>query len=302
MPKKIPRDEIDLPELIERFGSEEKCRACLETLRWPDGVRCVRCGADTISRIETRHLFECSKCEYQFTVRTGTIFHDSKLPLWKWFLAVYLMVQSRKGVSANQLKRMLGVSYKTAWYLCHRIRASMKEENEELLSGIVEVDETFIGGKRCGVGLGAYHSYMTPIVGAVERGGRVRLQVVPDRTKRTLHRFIKAKVSPDARKIHTDKWKPYRGMEDGNTKHRRVNHLLGEWVNGNVHTNTMQNVWSLLDRSILGAYRKVSKKHLQAYLHEVAFRFNNRENPNIFRNTLIELCRAERVEYKQLTA
>jgi transposase-like protein len=302
VPKKLPSPELDLPELIERFGSEDKCHAYLEALRWPNGLACPKCNAATISRIDTRRIFECSKCEYQFSVRVGTIFHDSKLPLWKWFLAVYVMVQSRKGVSANQLKRMLGVSYKTAWYLCHRIRAAMKDDGSPLLSGIVEVDETFIGGKRSGVGAGGYHRYMTPVVGAVERGGRVRFAVVKNRKAGTLQGFIRDNVSPDATEIMTDEFPSYNGIADENTKHSKVNHSKGEWVNGKIHTNTMEGVWSLLDRSIVGAYHKVSKKHLPAYLHEVAFRFNNRENPFLFRDTIIELIKAERVEYKALTA
>jgi transposase-like protein len=142
--------EFDLPELIERFGSEDKCHAYLEGLRWSDGVRCPRCDSDKISRIKARRQFDCDGCRYQFSVRVGTLFHDSKLPLWKWFLAVYMMGESKKSVSANQLSRMLGVSYKTAWYLCHRIRAAMKEEGADLLTGIVEADETYIGGKLSG--------------------------------------------------------------------------------------------------------------------------------------------------------
>ena len=116
---------MSLPELIERYGSEDSCRAYLEELRWPDGFACPRCESKKISRIHERRQFDCDGCHCQFSVRVGTIFHGSKLPLWKWFLAVYMIGESKKGVSANQLKRMLGVSYKTAWYLCHRIRAAM---------------------------------------------------------------------------------------------------------------------------------------------------------------------------------
>src|SRR6266850_5659077 len=138
---------VDLPELIERFGSEDKCHAYLEELRWPKGVECPRCRSKKISRIKARRQFDCDGCRYQFSVRVGTLFHDSKLPLWKWFLAVYMMCEAKKGVSANQLKRTLGVSYKTAWYLCHRIRKAMQEMNADKLGGTVEVDETYIGGK-----------------------------------------------------------------------------------------------------------------------------------------------------------
>src|SRR3989304_4331596 len=142
--------EMNLPKLIEHFPSDEKCRSYLEAMRWPKGIACPRCGATTISLIQKRDQFDCNSCRYQFSVTAGTIFHDSKLPLWKWFLAAYIMTESKKGVSANQMKRMLSVSYKTAWYLCHRIRAAMKDGKGALLSGIVEVDETYVGGKRRG--------------------------------------------------------------------------------------------------------------------------------------------------------
>src|SRR6266540_3700902 len=140
--------DIDLPALIEQFGTEDKCRTYLEGLRWPDGVRCPRCQSAKISRIAKREQFDCDSCRYQFSVTAGTIFHDSHLPLWKWFLAVYVIGESKKGISANQLKRMLHVSYKTAWYMCHRIRSAMRDDMAELLTGIVEADEAHFGGKQ----------------------------------------------------------------------------------------------------------------------------------------------------------
>src|SRR3954453_23730721 len=139
---------MDLVKLIEDFGSEDKCREFLEHLRWPDGVRCPRCDSEKISRIIKRNQFDCDSCRYQFSVTAGTLFHDSHLPLWKWFLAIYMMVESRKSISANQLKRTLSVSYKTAWYLAHRIREAMGDDDQPLLRGIIEVDETYVGGKR----------------------------------------------------------------------------------------------------------------------------------------------------------
>src|SRR5438105_15431044 len=170
--------EFDLVELIESFGSEDRCHEYLEHLRWPNGVECPRCSSTKISRIAKRRQFDCDSCRYQFSVRVGTLFHDSKLPIWKWFLAVYLMIESKKGISANQLKRTLGVSYKTAWYLCHRIRAAMKDEGAPLLSGVVEVDETFIGGKPRfhKDGQQGWRGNKTMVIGAVQRGGKVRLQ------------------------------------------------------------------------------------------------------------------------------
>src|SRR5204862_7315333 len=134
-------------KLMEAFDTESECRAYMEELRWPDGIRCPRCNGGTISRIQKRDQFDCDSCRYQFSVMSGTIFHDSHLPLPKWFAATYLMCESKKGVSALQLKRTLKVAYKTAWYLCHRIREAVKDADTSLLSGFVEVDETYVGGK-----------------------------------------------------------------------------------------------------------------------------------------------------------
>jgi len=292
---------IDLPTLIERFGSEDRCHEYLEKLRWPDGVRCPRCENESISRLRDRRQFECNGCQYQFSVRVGTIFHDSHLPLWKWFLAVYMMCQSKKGISSNQLKRMLGVAYKTAWYLSHRIRAAMREEQPALLSGIVEVDETWVGGKHSGEGRG-YVGNKALVVGAVQRGGDVRLRVIRDRTREDLHGFIDEHVDDETEAIFTDDWEAYKGVRDKKTLHATVNHRRKEWVVGQVHTNTIESVWSLLDRSIIGAYHKVSKKHLPAYLEEVAFRFNNRENPYLFRDTMRRLIEADTLRYEELVA
>ena len=299
---------ITLPELVEQYGSEDQCHALLEELRWPDGVECPRCQSKKISRIAKRRQFDCDGCRYQFSVRVGTIFHDSKLPLWKWFLAVYMMVESKKGISANQLKRMLGVSYKTAWYLCHRIRSAMTDESGELLTGIVEADETYIGGKPRyrypSRKKSADHRRddKTIILGAVERGGRVRFRVAPDVKKETIHDFLGEVISDDAEAIYTDSLRSYRGIGDDNTKHGYVNHAAGEWVNGKIHTNTAESVWSLFDRSVIGAYHKLSIKHLPAYLDEAAFRWNNRSNPYVFRDTILALVEADALTFAELTA
>jgi len=145
---------MNMGTIIQHFHSDDKCREYLESLRWPDGVNCPRCNSEKVSSIKDRGQFHCNSCSYQFSVTAGTIFHDSHLPLWKWFTTIYMMLESKKGVSANQIKRTIGVSYKTSWYLCHRIRNAMKEKNPKLLGGIVEVDETLIGGKQKGSGKG----------------------------------------------------------------------------------------------------------------------------------------------------
>jgi transposase-like protein len=311
--QKQVKSEIDLVKLITRFDTDEKCRITLEKLRWPTGVRCIRCGSEKISRNYKRNQFECDPCGYHFSVTAGTIFHDSHLPLRKWFIAIYLICESKKGVSALQLKRTLGVAYKTAWYLCHRIREAVKNDAEcELLSGVVECDETYIGGaaknmhasKRAKLKrtLGGYEN-KTMVLGAIERGGKVRLQVGGGRhaSREILHAFIKSKLAQDTALIVTDEHSGYQGIADKDTLHATVTHWQKEYVRGIVHTNTLESVWSLFKRSVIGSYHQVSAKHLDRYLDEFEFRFNNRKNPYIFRDTLMRLLQTSNLEYKELT-
>lgn len=307
---KQPKQEMNLMKLMEQFGTDEKCRILLEKLRWPEGVKCIRCGSDKISRIYKRNQFACEACDYHFSVTAGTIFHDSHLPLPKWFAAVYLMCESKKGISANQLKRTLGVAYQTAWHLCHRIRKAVSDADTTLLSGIIEVDETYIGGKaknmhkdvreRKITGRGGHDKAM--VLGAIERGGKIRLRVDKKADRETLHKFIKEMTAPEAEAIMTDAWPAYRGCGDEDTRHESVDHSAEEWVRGDVHTNTVESAWSLFKRSIVGSYHQVSAKHLDRYLDEFEFRFNNRDNPFLFRDTLLRLVSSENLEYKELTA
>jgi transposase-like protein len=291
--------DMNLPDLIERFGSNDKCRDYMEDLRWPDGPECPRCESKKASRIESRKQWECGSCSYQYSVTSGTLFHDSHLPLWKWFLAIYLVTESKKGISAKQLQRILGTkSYKTAWYLCHRIRAAMVDESGELLHGTVEADETYIGGKARG------HAHQwdnkTPVVGVIQRGGKLRVRVMDDVTKDSTKAFLKEMVDDDAAAIYTDESYVYPDLNDYNTRHRRVNHSHKEYVRGDVHTNTVESAWSLFDRAVVGSYHKVSRKHLPAYLQEFEFRFNNRENPFLFRDTVLALIRGDALPMKEL--
>ncbi|MDP9222873.1 MAG: IS1595 family transposase, partial [Actinomycetota bacterium] len=208
---------------------------------------------------------------------------------------------------ANQLKRMLGVSYKTAWFLCHRIRSTMTDETGELLTGIVEADETYVGGKLGGFSSrkdAANHrrDNKTVVLGAVQRGGKVRLRMAPDAKSGTVKAFLKDVVADDAEAIYTDSHRSYRGIGDHNTKHEYVDHSSDEWVRGQIHTNTVESVWSLFDRSVIGAYHKLSVKHLPAYLDEAAFRWNNRDNRFLFRDTILALVEGDALTFKSLTA
>jgi transposase-like protein len=296
---------MNLMQLFEDFDTDKECRDFLEALRWPGGIKCPTCQSEKLSRIYERKQFDCDTCGYQFSATAGTIFHDSHLPLPKWFVAVYLMCESKKGISANQLKRTIKVSYKTAWYLCHRIRKAMDEVKPKLIGAgkTVEIDETYLGGKRRHVGSGNMDN-KTMILGALERGGEIRLRVETRKkaSKKILHSFIKENTHDATERIVTDELPAYNGIQDWNTKHESVNHKAEEWVRGDVHTNGIEGVWSLFKRAIVGSYHQVSKKHLQAYADEFEWRFNGRQNPYLFRDTMLKLVNAPKMEYKELTA
>ncbi len=290
----------NLVNLIERYSDEKKCREYLEKLRWIDGVKCPRCGSEKISRITERNQFDCDKCRYQFSVTAGSIFHDSHLPLWKWFLAVYLMIESKKGISANQLKRSLAVSYKTAWYLCHRIRKAIEEAtNKPQLDGVVEVDETYVGGRydrRRKRG----PNEKQPVIGLLQRDGTFEARKIKTNSKAILVGVIKNRVNKDAT-VMTDEFRAYKSV--GKThKHESVKHRAEEWVRGDVHTNGIENAWSLFKRSLVGSYHKISRKHMDAYLDEFEWKFNGRDNPYLFRDTLIRLLNSSKLEFKELIA
>jgi transposase-like protein len=302
MAKLTTQPAVDLLKLNEDFDTDAECRAYLEKLRWPDGVQCPRCGSDKISRIKARKVFDCDGCRYQFSVIAGTIFHDSHLPLPKWFLAIFLVTESKKGMSALQLKRLLKVSYKTAWYLCHRIREAMRTDIAEPMTGTVECDETYIGGKpRYRVGMGNYRMRKQMVMAALERGGNIRLEVGANSNKRTLHPFLQ-KHAPNPERFITDELPSYKGIGDHDTKHETVEHSAKEYVRGDVHTNSIEGAFGLFKRSIVGAFHQVSVKHLDRYLDEFEFRYNNRKNAYLFRDTLLRLCEGKALPYDKLTA
>jgi len=294
---------MNLTEMMQDFADESKCRAYLESLRWPNGVTCPRCKATKVYRIVKRDQFVCSSCDYQFSVTVDTIFHDTHLPLVTWFLATLLLCEAKKGMSACQIKRSLGIkTYKTAWYLCHRIRAAMVQTGKLPLSGKVEMDETFVGGRARG-----WENKMTNkeiVVGIRKRGGELRFFHAKDVKSGTLEKYIRENISEDVDVLFTDDYKPYRRAaqhlrKDG--RHKTIRHSLRVYVKGDIHTNTIESAFSLLKRGVMGTWHRLSAKHLQAYCNEMCFRFNNRKNPYLFRDTILKLIASPNLEYKKLT-
>jgi transposase-like protein len=294
---------VTLLDITSAFDSDDRCRELLERLRWPVGPECPRCHTRELARLSAKLLY-CKDCDYQFTVTAGTIFHDSHLPLLKWFVAAHLICESRKGMSANQIKRMLGVSYKTAWYLCHRIRRAMAAVERPLLDGTVEMDETYIGGKQKGRSQPGFgDSTKQIVVGIRQRGGAVRFFHAEDAKSGTLARYIQENISEDVDVVITDEYRPYRKAV-GNVKHETVNHKAKEYVRfgTDIHTNTVESAFSLLKRGIMGTWHRISAKHLQAYLDEMSFRFDRRKRSDLFLDTLRHMVTADPLTFEKLVA
>src|ERR1035437_3533108 len=221
---------MTLLDVNEMFDTDEKCRQLLKRLRWPGEVECVRCHMPNVVRLATaKELYFCRDCKYQFSVTAGTIFNDSHLSLKKWFIATYLICESRKGFSANEMCRILGGSYKTAWYLCHRIRAAMKQANPPMLDGTVEMEETYVGGKKKGKHWQGRKGHKEVVIGIRQRGGDLRFFHAADAKSGTLAKYIQENISQDVEVIVTDEWPAYpKAM--GGLKHETVNHAAKEYV------------------------------------------------------------------------
>jgi transposase-like protein len=293
--------------VVEQYSTDETCREALMHLRWPHGVRCPRCAHEKVTPVKGRKVFDCNSCHYQFSVTVGTIFNDSHLALTKWFLITYLMCESKKGLSAAQVYRMLGKkSYKTAWYLCHRIRAAMQEVQQAPLTGTVEMDETYVGGRHHGAGIRGRGAQKEVVIGIKQRGGELRFFHAADVKAGTLAKYIKENISEDVDVITTDDFSSYPFAMDraghSRHKHKTIKHSSGVYVDGDITTNGIESAFSLLKRGILGTWHKISAKHLEAYLDEMTFRFNNRNNPYLFRDTMMKLIESPVLEYKKLTA
>jgi len=294
--------KMTLPKLMEAFDTDAECRKILEELRWPEGVKCLRCESQSISRIKTRKQFDCNACRYRFSVTTGTIFNDSHLALPKWFMAVLLMCEAKKGISANQMKRTIGCAHKTAWYLCHRIREAMSTPEPTRLGGHVEVDETYVGGKLRKGGSRDWRANKAMVLGALQRDGRIIVRKGRTQAHGEIRRFVWDSVSPSAVRLLTDESAAYKGFADDDTSHEAVAHGKGEYVRGDVHTNGIEGAFGLFKRAIVGSYHQLSHKHLDRYLDEFEFKYNNRKNAYLFRETLTRLVNGKVLTYDKLTA
>jgi transposase-like protein len=294
---------MNLIDVNTTFPTDEKCRELLTRLRWPEGPRCPRCNADAVELETNKTLYYCKDCDYQFTVTAGTVFNDSHLPLIKWFAATMLLCEAKKGMSACQIQRTLGMSYKTAWYLCHRIRHAMAQTEKKMLDGTVELDQTYVGGVNRGKGRTCRVDNKEVVIGIRKRGGDLRFFHASDAKSGTLARYIRENISEDVKVIMTDDFyaNTVAVRKAGGKPHKTINHSRGFYVDGNIHTNTVESAFSLLKRGLVGTWHKLSAKHLEAYLEEMEFRFNRRKRPDLFIDTLRHMVTAPVLTFKNLT-
>lgn len=270
-----------LKEFNAQFPDDRACLDFMFKVRFPHGSTCPECQKrDSFHPLEGRRSYNCQWCGHHFYPTAGTIFHKSSTSLQSWFFAIFLMSSSKNGVAAKELERQLGVTYKTAWRMAHEIRKLMADGKPAKLMGIVEADETYIGGKRPGKrGRGA--AGKTPVIGIVERDGKVIAKVVDRVTTSNVFTNISRNVDRSAM-LYSDELAVYRYAPKFGFKHRKVNHGRKEYVRGDVHTNTVEGFWSQLKRSINGTHHSVSPQHLQKYVDEFAFRYNHRASGAIF--------------------
>jgi transposase-like protein len=275
-----------LQQAIVYFSDPDRCFEYAKQLRWPGGVvSCPRCESRDHRFVSTRKIWFCKGCQKQFSLKVGTIFEDSPITLDKWLCALWMLTNCRNGVSSYEIHRAIGVTQKSAWFMLHRLRMLMHEDDESPLSGEIEMDETFVGGKAKNMHKSkraklASHlkepgtfKGKTIVVGMLERNGRVKAEVVEARTREVLHGLAHTSIAPGSTVI-TDEHLPYRGI---NFTHEVINHAV-EYVNGQIHTNGIESFWSMLKRALGGTYISVEPFHLFRYIDEQAFRFNNRRD------------------------
>jgi transposase-like protein len=303
---------MKLIDVTRQFKTDDDCLDYIEQMRWPKGVCCVHCGVLNVSKItrekrgknQRTRIYQCleKECGKQFSATSGTIFNDSHLPLTKWFLAIAMICEAKKGMSACQLQRHLGVNYRTAWYLAHRIREAMQDGG--LLAGVVEADHTYFTPRKPRKGRPYVQKADTDVVlGMVERGGRLRLIPVKDVKAEITGPVLEKHISPDAI-LQTDAHATFEiiGERGKFAGHRMINHRKSYAIGEN-HTQHIESAFSLLKRGVYGTFHKVSIKHLGRYCNEFSYRFNRRgEQLAMFDGTLKNLVRGKVLPYKKLTA
>lgn len=291
MPKKIERKTLTLSTIAKRFSDEEEAYKYVEKIRWANGVVCPHCGsidkayflepqngerATSTGKKTYRRVWKCGECREQFSVLVGTAFEDSKIPLSKWLLAMQEMCSAKNGASSHELARKLGITQKSAWFMAHRIRFAMaRPPFSTKLQGVIEADETYIGGRAHGKrGRGAANK--TPVVSLVQRGGDVRSQTMPQVSSKNIRQVLKKNIESSAT-LMTDTLPVYVNAGRDFAKHETVDHSKGEYVRGKTHVNTTEGYFSQLKRSLDGTFHHVSEKHLDRYLAEFDYRYNTRK-------------------------
>ena len=296
-------------EFMNHFRDEETCHKFFEQIRFRDGEYCPHCGYKTIYRFKDGKRYRCSRCHKDFTIKTGTIFGESKIPLQKWFIAIYLLTTCRKGISSVQLAKQVGVTQKTGWFMDHRIRKALKQNNGQLF-GIVEVDETYVGGKeknkhakkRIGGTQGRNTKGKTAVFGMIQRNGEARAQVVDNVKMRTIEKHIIDNIQIGS-KLYTDDFPSYDRIGKLYS-HEKISHSRGEYVKGDgIHSNCAESFWAIFKRGYVGIYHLMSEKHLQKYVDEFTYRFNTRNEKfkTIFPDVINNVANSSNLPYKVLT-